>query len=443
MRVASLVHRLRQSVRDLWAAEDGNVAIIFTIALIPIIGLAGGAIDYGRASAVKTAMQAALDATALAMSKEASTLSAGELNDKAAAYFAAAFDRPEVQGIKIGATYSADDGSSVAVTGTGSIGTQFLGILGINEIPIGSYAKTAWGSTRLRVALVLDNTGSMASSSKMTALKTASKKLLTQLQNATSKPGDVYVSIIPFSKDVNVGSSNYTANWVGWRDWEEVNGKCSNKNYTTRSECAKNLKNWLPNNHTNWNGCVTDRDKDYDIKNTAPNPLDALLLPPLPSTLFPAEQYGSCPAALMPQSYDWTQLNQKIDDMYPAGTTNQPIGLAWGWMSLTESAPLNAPAKDPKFKYRDVIILFTDGMNTQNRWTSSQSSIDARQQMICDNIKAAKITIYTVLVMAGNSTVLQNCASDATKYFALTSAEQIITAFDAIGTNLAQLRIAY
>ena len=442
MRVASLLHRLHQHVRNLWGAENGNVAIIFTIALIPIVGLAGGAIDYSRASSVKASMQAALDATALAMSKEATTLSASAFSEKAAAYFTAAFNRPEAQSIKVTASYSADDGSSVTVTGSGSIGTQFLGILGINEIPIGSYAKTAWGSTRLRVALVLDNTGSMSSSGKMTALKAASKKLLTQLQNAASKPGDVYVSIIPFSKDVNVGSSKYTANWVGWRDWEEVNGKCSNKDYETRSECTKNLKNWLPGNHINWNGCVADRDQSYDIKNTGPNPLDALLLPPLPSTLFPAEQYGSCPTALMPQSYDWTQLNQTIDDMYPAGTTNQPIGLAWGWMSLTETAPLNAPAKDPKFKYRDVIILLTDGMNTQNRWTSSQSSIDARQQMICDNIKAAKITIYTILVMAGNSTVLQNCASDSTKYFALTSAEQIITAFDTIGTNLAQLRLA-
>ena len=65
--------------------------------------------------------------------------------------------------------------------------------------------------TRLRVALALDNTGSMSSNGKMTALKSATKSLLTQLKAAATQNGDVYVSIIPFSKDVNVGSSNYNA----------------------------------------------------------------------------------------------------------------------------------------------------------------------------------------------------------------------------------------
>ena len=41
----------------------------------------------------------------------------------------------------------------------------------------------------------------------MTALKTATTNLLTQLQNAVTNDGDVYVSIVPFSKDVNVGAA--------------------------------------------------------------------------------------------------------------------------------------------------------------------------------------------------------------------------------------------
>ena len=43
---------------------------------------------------------------------------------------------------------------------------------------------STWGNTRLRVALVLDNTGSMASDGKMSALRIASHNLLTQLQSA-------------------------------------------------------------------------------------------------------------------------------------------------------------------------------------------------------------------------------------------------------------------
>ena len=44
--------------------------------------------------------------------------------------------------------------------------------------------------------------------------------------------------------------------------------------------------------------------------------------------------------------------------------------------------------------------------------------------------------------MQGNQSLLKNCATDANKYFYLTSAEQIIATFEAIGTNLSKLRIA-
>ncbi len=92
-----------------------------------------------------------------------------------------------------------------------------------------------------------------------------------------------------------------------------------------------------------------------------------------------------------------------------------------------------------------MIILLTDGLNTQDRWYSSASLIDAREQTTCDNIKAAGITIYTVQVNTGGdptSTLLQSCASSSNKFFLLTSANEIVTAFDQIGTALTNLRLA-
>src|SRR5262249_24257881 len=100
---------------------------------------------------------------------------------------------------------------------------------------IGASSTIKWGNTKLRVALVLDNTGSMADDGKMPALQTATKNLLTQLQNASTNVGDVYVSIIPFVKDVNLGKSNYTQSWVDWTDWDQNNGSCSKSGYNTQS----------------------------------------------------------------------------------------------------------------------------------------------------------------------------------------------------------------
>ncbi len=103
------------------------------------------------------------------------------------------------------------------------------------------------------------------------------------------------------------------------------------------------------------------------------------------------------------------------------------------------------PAFDSNYKYNQVIILLTDGLNTEDRWYTNQSSIDAREQKACDNIKAAGVTLYTVQVNTGSdptSTLLQNCASSTSKFFLLTSSTQIITTFNQIGTALSQLRLA-
>jgi len=94
--------------------------------------------------------------------------------------------------------------------------------------------------------------------------------LLTQLKTAAAKDGDVYVSIIPFSKDVNAGSTNYSKYWIDWADWDAVNGSCSNSSYSKQSSCVNAGKTWTPKNHNTWNGCATDRDQDYDTKNTTP-----------------------------------------------------------------------------------------------------------------------------------------------------------------------------
>jgi hypothetical protein len=39
-----------------------------------------------------------------------------------------------------------------------------------------------------------------------------------------------------------------------------------------------------------------------------------------------------------------------------------------GWMSLTGGGLFTAPAMDPNYTYSQVIILLTDGLNTQDRW---------------------------------------------------------------------------
>ncbi|HVZ54419.1 MAG TPA: pilus assembly protein [Pseudolabrys sp.] len=552
--------------RFFFAAQEGQVAIIFALVLIPLIGFVGAAIDYSRANSVKADLQAAVDSTALMVSKKAAALDSGALQSLAQNYFNAMFTRAEANNVSIGASYSSAGGSHVVITANASVATEFMRILGVDTIGISASSTARWGSNRLRVALVLDTTGSMADDGKIAALKTATKNLLTQLQSAASIDGDVYVSIIPFAKNVNADSSNYNASWIDWTDWagepqilntarggskpsnwdqitggstcpftnssygftctsgpangapsvstipsigsyagyicpskdsgyKDANkigiyyngcynsvpttttttttvctgrtcscgslsncsctGSGSNKvcKQTTTTTGAPYTHTWIANAHSTWNGCLTDRGSysgpvsDYDRLTTAPTAGIA-------ASLFPAEQNFYCPPAMTGLNYNWTTMSSQVDALTAQGATNQPIGLVWGWQSLVGGGPLTAPAKDSNYNYTDVIILLSDGLNTLNRWygngSSTSTQVDARMydsngNGTCANIKAANITLYTIQVNTGGdptSTLLRNCASSSDKFFLLTSANQIITTFDKIGSDLTQLRIA-
>jgi uncharacterized protein YegL len=310
---------------------------------------------------------------------------------------------------------------------------MFTKVLGHSEIAFSTSSEVLWGIKRLNLALVLDNTGSMASSNKMTNLQSAAHNLLTTLQNAAKQPDDIKVAIVPFATDVNVGTGYVNAPWIDWTEWEAVNGTCSNSSYKSKGSCESNGKIWTPKAHSEWNGCVWDRDQNNDVTNT-PTMAGA------PATLFRAHQASNCPASIVPLSNDWAGLHAKVDAMTPAGNTNVTIGLTWGFQLLSPVEPFNAPAAEPDLD--KVIIMLTDGLNTQNRWTSSESSIDSRTKKACDNVKAANIRLYTVRVIDGDVTLLKNCATNTTMYFDVQQASQLNSVFSSIAQNLANLRIA-
>ena len=75
----------------------------------------------------------------------------------------------------------------------------------------------------------------------------------------------------------------------------------------------------------------------------------------------------------------------------------------------------------------------TDGLNTQNRWTSTQDDIDTRQATTCANIKLANVELYTIQLNTGGdptSTMLQTCASSTDKFYLLTAADQMTATFN-------------
>jgi len=222
---------------------------------------------------------------------------------------------------------------------------------------------------------------------------------------------------------------------------------------------------WKPNDHSTWSGCVMDRQQkgyqtrfgsgqrtpsqyDYDETNTQPSNSGS----PWDDSQFPAENPASCPAApVVTLTDDWTALASKVNAMKANGSTNQAIGVEHGWQLLTTGAPYATGALPGGTS--KVLILFSDGLNTQNRWVGDGSTegspddalIDARENAACTAAKADKVTIYAIFIHIGtngSSTALENCASDSTKYYDLTSSAQIKDAFADIAQKITNLHVS-
>ena len=614
MRIGIAFGYLRNRLRSFAGEKRGNVMVTFALATIPMIGFVGAAVDYSRASSAKAAMQSAVDATALMLSKEAQTLTTAQLNAKGSAMFQAQFHRPDVVNLVVTPTF-VDPGTGnykLTLAASGTVPTTFTKLIGHDLINLDVSSQVVWGVKRLELVLALDVTGSMATSNKITELKKAAKTLLTTLKGVAKKDGDVKVAIVPFAVVVNAGAANVSAVSLDWSDWSSppavmttwlatqsnqnawdrlrpgmscpfttanhgfqcTNGPASKSNGTTVStiptsgtyasmicpsrdngskstaatgllsnryysgcyastvkastndwhpvstgssaSCGSLTSNdcqctggtgssrvcafrpgsnwqplakgstmscgslsssdcqcfgsgsnkvcrqkaydhpWRPSPKTAWDGCVRDRNQSFDVENTAPSfvwnnvsktNINGVLenyssaATPTTSNGFQPFQYSTCPATLMRLSFDWTALNNKIDELQPSGNTNVTIGLTWAFHALTAGDPLNTAAV-PSGDLDKVIILLTDGDNTQNRWTTTQADIDARTQQACANVKKTNIKLYTIRVINGNASLLQACASKSDMYYNVQDASQLNDVFAQIAKNLANLRIA-
>ena len=79
----TLIDRLAHAGGRSAPPKAATSSITFALAIVPIIGFVGAAVDYSRANSAKAAMQAAIDSTALMLSKDAQTLTTAQLNQKA------------------------------------------------------------------------------------------------------------------------------------------------------------------------------------------------------------------------------------------------------------------------------------------------------------------------------------------------------------------------
>jgi Flp pilus assembly protein TadG len=511
----ALLGWLRAGARD----ERGAAAVFFAVAMILLTPIVLGMADIYLGSTQRTQLQDALDAATLfaARSTANTTTTVDAVGDKALL------------------------ANLVLPTGVTLVSSNFTlsgdTVIGYAEITAPAIAPGVWPHAnitanskvvrsldRLEVALVLDNTGSMAGT-KLTNTKTAAKNLIDTLVTAAAQStltDPLKVSLVPFSMTVRVQSttslSSYnttTHSGTGIPTWLDPEAKAEvaagTDNFDVQTDRFKLMKQM----GLSWAGCVESRQQPYDIQETAPTS-------GTPATMFvpyfwPDEpdssagywgyqndyladgtnsnswltrqknsaKYTSAPSSGAGPNEDCTMqpvirlttttsaVKTAIDAMVATGETNVPMGLMWGWHTLSPNAPFADGAAYSSTHLRKIIILMTDGDNTNTNpssyngnasyyeglgyiWqnllgitsgsdSTRTSKMNDRFTALCTNVKNQGITIYTVgvQVSASSKTLLQGCATSSDKYYDVTAASDLNAAFAAIAGSINALRISH
>lgn len=357
--------------------------VILGLAILPLMGGVGAAFDYGRAASARSRLQQAVDLATVVLAREAGSLSAAYLQRRGEEIVRASLAGDLAMQVESLAVARGPKILRVAVAG--SVPTSTLSILGIDRLAIAASAESRWGSRRIEVALVLDNTGSMGWLGKMDALKDAAKTFLDALGRGLPNGDTALVSLVPFNAQVRVDPAR-TGGEPPWLAYGER----------------------VDPGH--WSGYVEDRAQPHDVSLAAPDKAH-------PETLYPAARraFGQDLAPMHGLTRDFAALRRAIDAMQPAGNGNTAIGLAWGLAALTPGGPLGDAAPFGAPDVEKTVVVLVDGDNTQSRINGQANSngalIDGRMLLTCDTVNRAGIRLHTVRLVEGNEALLRACAS--------------------------------
>ncbi|MGH1591829.1 pilus assembly protein TadG-related protein [Methylobacterium phyllosphaerae] len=210
-------HRLVQD-------RGGNVAMLFAFLSVPMLMLGGAAIDYGFATRLETKLQAATDATALLLCQTPLATPQADLSTLAVTTMAGAMGTANLVVDPLAIT---SNPRKITLT-THKLSTTFFGALtGTRRINPGAVAQCATPLPKtFEIALVLDNTGSMAESSggqsKLKAVQVAAANFVDYVYTSAAFSSATKIAIVPFAGAVAVDPTAYR-----YASWIDLNGASS------------------------------------------------------------------------------------------------------------------------------------------------------------------------------------------------------------------------
>ena len=474
----------------------GTVTIMIAAGLLAMVMTMGMGIDLARAYLVQSRLQTALDAAALVAAREidldtrnADTAAMFWLNfaqthkAEGRAYFGGTADDPAITQV---------DPNTVHITTTAHLSLVFGALFGMPTVTISDQAQAVRATTGLEVALVLDNTGSMAGE-PIQAVRDASTSLVNILYGSGNQDTipNLWVSVVPFTAEINIGSvhSSWLASgslnqtryantsWMGCVMARHSGGHDADDATPSAAPFTPFYYTSTLGAYRNGSGKVVPGDDDWSATMiTEQNQAN------LPSNTAVGPDLGCVPLPILPLTASRSAVLSVISQMaaiYRGGTFIN-LGLQGGWFTLSPkwrglwgSPTLPLDYNTPHM--RKVVVLMTDGDNGWYSWpggapdnqgdadytsygrvnsnalntsaSGATTALNTSMASMCTSLKQAGITLYAILynhsaISSDTQTLFQNCASTPEDYFLAPTESDLQTAFSAIGSQLASLRLS-
>lgn len=449
--------------------EHGNVAMIAALTIIPIVTIAGFAIDFQVTTTQKARVQQAIDSAVLAATKsEQDGKDKAYVLKEANDYFEGILNQSSNSGLtctKIDLIYIEE---TEEIEGRASCAqkTAISQIAGIQKLEFNVSSAATYGIGKLEIAFVFDVSGSMGSNNRMSNLKVAAREAVDTLLPVGGYPGDpedIRLAMVSYDTMVNAGpyfkavtNVNPTRTYSYYGDLYQRttcrryrdNGSCRNWNYDWVGPYSRS--------YTLSSTCVWER--EGADRYTGRGPAHNRWLTPLTATFDAYNDRwtvdnGTDPYCNdntpVPLTYNRTKLHDFIDDMTPRRNTAGHIGTAWGWYLVSPDFNNVWPTGSKALPYDEpdatkVVIMMSDGSYNQVRPGSGNPDSTTQAENVCDGMKDAGIVIYTVAFSAptDGQEVLAYCATNPAFAYKPSTGQELTEAYKSIARSISDLRIS-
>ncbi|MHB1103999.1 MAG: pilus assembly protein TadG-related protein [Devosia sp.] len=326
-------------LRRFQSDERGAFLVLFGVLAIVLVATSGAVVDYTAIEQSRTRAQVALDAAALGLQPQIYSETNDELKNQSEDLLVQQLNTSGGEGwticddmaippcVRVDAVTTDTAEGTLRLEAMLKMPTSFVALIGFPSIQAKLISEATRKKLNLEVAMVLDNSGSMASRGRMINLKIAAINAVKILFGGAASQPNVFVGVVPFTEFVNVGTSNSTATWMDQLGTAGIsNDNFDNDDYdgSTYAGPVNRLALFANLTGVSWKGCVEARVPPYDTDDTVPTIAN-------PNSLFTP--------AFAPDEPDRGYYNSYIPDK-PASCTNKEP--KWVWTQTKYSCDRNA-----------------------------------------------------------------------------------------------------